>query len=80
MQPQQQPSHGFSLAPLIALINRFLHLPALTVLVFLRGDIGYRALNPIHFVCIGFLMAFSAAVAETSFPDARAVDVSIFAF
>ena len=61
-------------------IARFLtKFPALTVMVFLRNDIGYRLLNPLHLFWVSGFLAFVALLFGDSYPTARLCDLFTFA-
>jgi hypothetical protein len=63
----------------IEFADTVVHISALTVTVFLRRDIGYRALNPIHLIFINGGLAVIAMLADPDYPDERFGDLLIFA-
>jgi hypothetical protein len=74
-QPQQQRS----LREELEFTKWLLHFPALTVMVWLRRDIGYRLLNPIGLTAVtGFLFVISA-LAQPDDPDNQPVFLLLFA-
>ena len=53
----------------IALLDRMMNVCALSVMVFIRRDLGYRVLNPLHIFLLSAALAFAASVGEPSYPD-----------
>jgi len=53
--------------------------PALTIMPFLRNDVGYRLLNPLHLFVMNGTLAFAAWFFDLSYPTANWVDLFMFA-
>ena len=53
--------------------------PALTVMVFLRRDIGYRLLNPLHLFWMCGALCFIAVLFDESYPRANLLHLFVFA-
>jgi hypothetical protein len=63
----------------IEFIRGIMQISALTVMVFIRRDMGYRLLNPLHLIFVtGFLSVFSI-LADPGHPEARFYDLVTFA-
>jgi hypothetical protein len=53
--------------------------PALTVMVLLRRDIGFRLLNPLKLIAVNGLLAVVAILAQPEFEDGRPLALLLFA-
>jgi uncharacterized membrane protein YidH (DUF202 family) len=74
-QPQQQRS----LRDELEFTKWLLHFPALTVMVWLRRDIGYRLLNPIGLIAVTTLLFVISALAQPGDADNQPVFLLLFA-
>jgi hypothetical protein len=52
--------------------------PALTVMVFLRPDLGYRLLNPLHLMTTGIVVTFAAAFIQSYHRTVNIDDLLLF--
>ena len=52
--------------------------PALTVMVLLRADLGYRLLNPLHLMTTGVVVAFAAAFIQAARRTLNINDLLLF--
>jgi multisubunit Na+/H+ antiporter MnhC subunit len=60
-------------------VQWLMQFPALTVMVFLRQDLGYRLLNPLSLIGVNGFVFFSAGMMRPYKPGARATDLMVFA-
>lgn len=64
MQPRP-PSNSLSFRQKIEIIKWLMRFPALTVMVFLRRDLGYRLVNPFHVLIACVSAAFTAMFVQS---------------
>src|ERR1035441_8326789 len=77
MPPQPQPSPTFREQYEFA--QRLMEFPALTVMVFLRRDLGFRLMNPLRLLAVtGFLFVISV-FAQQGNADANPIFLLFFA-
>jgi hypothetical protein len=57
----------------------FMQFPALTVMVLMRRDIGYRLLNPLKLIAVNGLLAVIGIMAQPGNEDARPIALTFFA-
>jgi hypothetical protein len=77
MPPKQPPEpEPMTFAQKLELVQWAMRFPALTVIVFLRRDLGYRLLNPIALIGVAFVMLVFGTVFG---PESRPEDLWIFA-
>jgi hypothetical protein len=74
-QSKEQPT----LAESYASAKRFMQFPALTVMVLLRPDIGYRLLHPLKLIAVNGLLAVFGILAQPGNEDARPIALTFFA-
>ena len=74
-----QPQQGPSFTQQFAMAKWFMQFPALTLMVILRRDIGYRMLNPGVLLAVFGILAVVAILATPGNEAARPVDLLIFA-
>jgi hypothetical protein len=77
MRPQ--PNQGPTFMQQYAMAKWFMQFPALTLMVFLRRDIGYRLLNPLVLLAVFGLLAVVAILAMPGNAAAGPVGLLIFA-
>jgi len=77
MRPQ--PNQGPTFTQHFAMAKWFMQFPALTLMVFLRRDIGYRLLNPGVLLAVFGLLAVVAILAMPGSQTARPIGLLIFA-
>lgn len=75
----RQPQPGPSFSQQYAMAQWFMQFPALTLMVFLRRDIGYRMLKPGILLAVFGLLAMVTILATPGNEAARPVDLLIFA-
>jgi hypothetical protein len=76
MPPKQPPEpKPMTILEQLEIIQWAMRFPALSVMVFLRQDIGYRMLNPIALIGIAFVMLVFAGLFR---PESRPEDLWIF--
>ena len=66
-EPQQRPRIPFR--QVVEFLNRLTEMIALTVMVFLRRDIGHRLLSPLHAMIAFAILAIFGAMLEEHHPD-----------
>ena len=64
MQPHS-PSNTLSFRQQVEIMKWLMRFPALTVMVFLRRDLGYRLVNPIHLLLTCISIAFAAVFVQS---------------
>jgi hypothetical protein len=74
-----QPTQQSSFLEKYSLITSLMQFPALTVMVCLRRDIGYRLLNPLQLIVVFGLLFVLAILAMPGNEAARPIDLAIFA-
>lgn len=77
MQPQY--SNRLSFSEQLEIARGLTKLPALTVMVFLRRDIGCRLLSPFQLLAVNGILMFVADLFDESDQDANWVDLFMFA-
>jgi hypothetical protein len=75
----REPKPGPTFAQQYAMAQAFMKFPALTLMVFLRRDLGYRLLNPLVLFAVFGVLAVIAILAMPGNEAARPVDLLIFA-
>jgi hypothetical protein len=60
-------------------VERLMEFPALTLMVFLRRDIGYRMLNPLALLAVTGILFVGSVLATPNNAAARPVDLTVFA-
>jgi hypothetical protein len=63
----------------VEFVNRLLYIAALTVMVFIRKDLGYRLLNPLHIILVTGFLAFMARLLGPAYPEAGMDSLLVFA-
>jgi hypothetical protein len=74
----RQPKPGPTFMEQYAMAQAFMKFPALTLMVFLRRDLGYRLLNPLVLIAVFGVLAVIAILAMPGNEAARPVDLLIF--
>jgi len=77
--PPPQPSQSPTFSQQLAFTQWLMQFPALSVMVFLRRDLGYRLLNPLSLIGITAVMLTIAVLAEPGEADTRPGDLLVFA-
>jgi hypothetical protein len=77
MPPQQQ--QGRSLREELEFSQWLMQFPALTVMVFLRRDLGYRLLNPLALIAVTGFLAIISILAQPDNADNQPVFLLLFA-
>lgn len=75
----REPKPGPTFMQQYAMAQAFMKFPALTLMVFLRRDLGYRLLNPLVLIAVFGVLAVVAILAMPGNEAARPVDLLIFA-
>jgi hypothetical protein len=75
-QPPPSPSQHLTWGQKIETAAYWARFPALTLMVFLRRDLGYRVVNPLWLIGVAILMAMIAGLSD---PNHRPDDLVIFA-
>jgi hypothetical protein len=75
-QPSPSPSQNLTWGQKIETAAYWARIPALTLMVFLRRDLGYRVLNPLWLIGVAIFMAMIAGLSN---PNHRPDDLVIFA-
>ena len=77
----QGPQHsgGTTFSQQMNVVNKLMRVSALTVMVYLRRDLGYRFLNPVHLFCINGTLILVAILNKPAHPELRLDDVILFA-
>lgn len=65
-QPQNQPDREMSLMEKMEAMRGMMGFPAMTVMVFLRHNLGYRFLHPGHLLSMGGILFVLGALAQDS--------------
>ena len=63
----------------MAFAQWLMQFPALTVMVFLRRDLGYRLLNPLSLIAVTGLLVVVAVLAQPGHADAQPIFLLVFA-
>ena len=74
-----QPQQGRTLREQLELTQWLMQFPALTVMVWLRRDIGYRLLNPLGLLAVTAFLLFFSALAQSRNGDNQPVFLLLFA-
>jgi len=69
MPPQPQPGPTF--AERYEFAKRLMEFPALTVMVFLRKDLGFRLLNPLRLLAVTVFLVVVSVFAQQGNADAN---------
>src|ERR1039458_5392122 len=79
MPPPSQPSQPPSFTEQFEFVQWLVQFPALTVMVFLRRDLGYRLLNPLPLIGVTAILVVITVLAGPGIAEARPDDLLLFA-
>jgi hypothetical protein len=68
-----------SLSQKIAFFDFLAYLPALTVMVIIRRDLGYRVINPLHIFGVTAFLFIVGSFYDPSYPDHHLAHLKVFA-